>query len=41
MLFRDDSEGTMAISQPLHAWISGQLMRSLHGDFGEPLQSGG
>ena len=37
MLFREDAEGLIAISQPMHAWISGQLMRALPGAFGEPL----
>ena len=37
MLFREDAEGTIAISQPMHAWISGQLMRALRGEFGETL----
>lgn len=37
MLFREDSTGPMAISQPLHAWISGQLMRALRGNYGEAL----
>lgn len=37
MLFREDAEGTIAISQPMHAWISGQLMRALRGEYGEAL----
>ncbi len=37
MLFREDAGGTTAISQPMHAWISGQLMRALHGEHGEAL----
>ncbi|WP_207461168.1 DUF3891 family protein [Azospirillum sp. SYSU D00513] len=27
MLFRDDGDGVIAIPQPSHAWLSGQLMR--------------
>jgi hypothetical protein len=37
MLFREDAEGWIAVSQPAHAWISGQLLRALPGDLGEPL----
>lgn len=37
MLFREDAGGLIAISQPMHAWISGQLMRALPGPFGEAL----
>jgi len=37
MLFREDPEGLIAISQPTHAWISGQLMRALPGPFSETL----
>lgn len=28
MLFRDDGDGVIAIPQPSHAWLSGQMMRS-------------
>jgi Protein of unknown function (DUF3891) len=28
MMFREDPNGAIAISQPSHAWLSGQLMRS-------------
>src|SRR3712207_8663826 len=28
MLYRDDPAGTIAIAQPAHAWVSGQLARA-------------
>ncbi len=28
MLFREDPEGAIAISQPAHAWLTGQLARA-------------
>ena len=37
MLFREVDEGWVAVSQPAHAWISGQLMRELAGAYSEPL----
>jgi hypothetical protein len=38
MLFRERSFGApLAISQPAHAWISGQLLRAWNGNFAEPL----
>ena len=37
MLFRNDSTGVIAISQPTHAWISGQLLRAWNGALPEPL----
>ena len=37
MLFREDAGGVLAISQPMHAWISGQLLRALPGEHGEAL----
>jgi hypothetical protein len=37
MLFRDENEGVIAISQPAHAWISGQLLRAWDRAFPEPL----
>jgi hypothetical protein len=38
MLFRDDpSHNPLAISQPSHAWISGQLLRAWDERFAEPL----
>jgi hypothetical protein len=38
MLFREQSSGvTLAISQPAHAWISGQLLRAWDESFAEPL----
>ena len=37
MLFREDAEGLIGISQPAHAWISGQLLRALPGPYPEAL----
>jgi hypothetical protein len=38
MLFRDQpSQPSLAISQPAHAWISGQLLRAWDESFAEPL----
>ena len=37
MLFREDAGGLIAVSQPTHAWISGQLLRALPGPFPEAL----
>ena len=37
MLFRNQDTGALAISQPMHAWISGQLMRAWSERLGEPL----
>jgi hypothetical protein len=37
MLFRNDPTGVIAISQPAHAWISGQLLRAWNGALPEPL----
>jgi hypothetical protein len=38
MLFREQSSGvTLAVSQPAHAWISGQLLRAWNESFSEPL----
>ena len=37
MLFRQDDQGVIAISQPAHAWISGQLLRAWDREFSEPL----
>jgi hypothetical protein len=37
MLFREQLPGALAISQPAHAWISGQLLRAWDERFGEPL----
>jgi hypothetical protein len=37
MLFRDEVSGVLAISQPAHAWISGQLLRAWQEPLGEPL----
>lgn len=37
MLFQDYPTGVLAISQPMHAWISGQLLRSWSEEIGEPL----
>jgi hypothetical protein len=38
MLFRDQHSGpTLAISQPAHAWISGQLLRAWNDNLDEPL----
>ncbi len=37
MLFRDLGLPTLAISQPAHAWISGQLLRAWADDLPEPL----
>jgi hypothetical protein len=38
MLFRHDDEGVLAISQPMHAWISGLLLRATPGNFGDALK---
>jgi hypothetical protein len=38
MLFRTGPSGVLAISQPTHAWISGQILRAWNDDaLGEPL----
>jgi hypothetical protein len=37
MLFRTESSGAIAISQPMHAWISGQLSRAWDAPLSEPL----
>jgi Protein of unknown function (DUF3891) len=37
MLFSDQGSGVLAISQPAHAWISGQLLRAWAEPLGEPL----
>ena len=37
MLFRTEPSGVLAISQPTHAWISGQILRAWDEAFGEPL----
>jgi hypothetical protein len=37
MLYRAETGRTLAISQPAHAWISGQLMRKLDAPLSEPL----
>ncbi len=37
MLFRSQSSGVLAISQPTHAWISGQILRAWDENFGETL----
>jgi hypothetical protein len=37
MLFRDQSSGVLAISQPTHAWIAGQILRAWDEPLGEPL----
>jgi hypothetical protein len=37
MLFRSQSSGVVAISQPTHAWISGQILRAWQEDLGETL----
>jgi hypothetical protein len=37
MLFRNEHAGVVAISQPAHAWVSGQLLRSWNGALSEPL----
>jgi Protein of unknown function (DUF3891) len=37
MLFRTESSGVLAISQPTHAWISGQILRAWDQTLGEPL----
>jgi Protein of unknown function (DUF3891) len=37
MLFRNQSSGVLAISQPTHAWISGQILRAWNENLGEPL----
>ncbi len=37
MMFRREAERTLAISQPAHAWISGQLLRRLAAPMSEPL----
>jgi hypothetical protein len=37
MLFRSQYSGVLAISQPAHAWISGQLMRAWDEPLPEPL----
>ena len=37
MLFRIEPSGVLAISQPTHAWISGQILRAWHEALSEPL----
>ena len=37
MMFRVEAERVLAISQPAHAWISGQLTREWVGPASEPL----
>jgi hypothetical protein len=37
MLFRTEPSGVLAISQPTHAWISGQILRAWDEALGEPL----
>jgi hypothetical protein len=37
MLFRSQSSGVLAISQPTHAWISGQILRAWDENLGEML----
>jgi hypothetical protein len=37
MLFRRDQTGLIAVSQPAHAWISGQMLRAWNGECSEPL----
>jgi Protein of unknown function (DUF3891) len=37
MLFRTEPAGVLAISQPTHAWISGQILRAWHEALSEPL----
>jgi hypothetical protein len=37
MLFRSQSSGVLAISQPTHAWISGQILRAWAESLGETL----
>jgi hypothetical protein len=37
MLFRTEPSGVLAISQPAHAWISGQILRAWNEALGEPL----
>ena len=37
MMYRHEDGRTLAISQPAHAWISGQLMRRLALKLSEPL----
>lgn len=37
MLFQDHPSGVLAISQTMHAWISGQLLRCWAEEIGDPL----
>jgi hypothetical protein len=37
MLFRSQPSGVLAISQPTHAWISGQILRAWDDNLREPL----
>jgi len=37
MLFRSQPHGVLAISQPTHAWISGQILRAWDDKLREPL----
>jgi hypothetical protein len=37
MLFRTEPSGVLAISQPTHAWISGQILRAWANELDEPL----
>jgi Protein of unknown function (DUF3891) len=40
MLFRTEPSGVLAISQPTHAWISGQILRAWNEALSEPLLLG-
>ena len=37
MLFRSQASGVLAISQPTHAWVSGQILRAWEDNLREPL----
>ena len=37
MLFRTEPSGVLAISQPTHAWVSGQILRAWDDTLGKPL----
>ena len=37
MLFRTEPSGVLAISQPAHAWVSGQILRAWDEPLGQPL----
>src|SRR6202020_601566 len=41
MLFRTEPSGLLAISQPTHAWISGQILRAWDEALSEPLRLAG